>query len=420
MIIVTLHKAADPVEFIALLNQHGYKYTPRIRRVFSIACDIDEFTLKNYKGIRGIEENMKMDLQPHAIDIMNTGITTSQKEIPPSPATWGRHRIIRKYNPFKKQSEPRKLVYDMPYRCRRTGEGVDIYMIDEGLDSTHQEFIGGRFEYAGGFDVDANNTVQVGETSFTLPPGISGGHGHLCASVAAGNDVGMAPDARLFFIQMRTTWGSTLEDFMGYFSLVHTHYMSRAADNRPAVVSVSMGTLAFTEPSPSMEALIDDMFDDGLVMCVSAGNSQWDFEEEHVMPAEAHPEIIVVGGTDPYDMPMYKYAGWGTGVGAGVDIYAPGESQYCAFLGGSDTYLLSSGTSFSCPLVAGVLACMLQGYQRLTTRAQAQALQQKLKDNSLKGALQFQANFPNSVINDRLLYLDPHATIEEIEGLNPL
>jgi subtilisin family serine protease len=425
MIIVLLKKGADREAFIFLLEKHGYKYTPRLSRVFTIESTSEEFALTDYADIESIEENIVFDLVFNAEDIFNTNISTSNKVTVTNPATWGRHRVIRKHNPFKKQGDARTSVFDLPYRCERTGEGVDIYMIDQGINAFHQEFTGGRVTLAGAAEGAFILDSQIGDTEFITSRGESGGHGHLCASCAVGSSVGIATGAKLFFVQMLTTQGTAIDmdTYLELFQIVFDHYMSRAGENRPAVVSISMGGIRIDSGTPALIALMDEMMDNGLVIVTAAGNRQIDLDTVNMYPGELHDDVIIVGATDSYDMPMYKYSGWGTSFGSTVDIYAPGENLMVAYYdegATNDAYLQSSGTSFSCPIVAGVLACMLQGYQRLTTRAQSDALRQKLLDNSTKGALRFEANFPGGVINNNLVYLDPFVDFEVIDGLNPL
>jgi cerevisin len=337
--------------------------------------------------------------------------------------SWGPARIIRRKNPFRRQSTQVEYNLTLNHEQQRTGAGVDIYILDSGINAAHQEFAN-RMTWAGG--VTGGRSLTVGDKNFTQTITGNAFHGARVATCAGGLYNGIARDCEMFFVGIS---GSRLDyeaDYLAKIEIAYDHYMARSDTNRPAVFNMSYGGKYDDATVPAaVTAAFEDMLDDGLIICISAGNDYYDLDDNYIIPAELHPEVIVVGGTDAYDLPMYtslssrRYA---TSYGSGVHIYAPARSVVTAAQNGqNDTYNMVSGTSFAAPYTAGVIACMLEGYQRLTSRAQVQAVTQKLFDNSTKGELRFgSAYFGDGVINDRLLYLDPHATFEEIEGLNPL
>jgi len=431
MIGVVLKKGTNYPEFETLLKEKGYTYTVIVKRVFYVECELETFELKDFMNIESCTKTPTLRMEPQAVDLPNQNVL-AKPDAKGDPIlhyngndlfSWGPHRIIRRKNPFTKSRAPVEHNHTLRYKSQRTGEGVDIYIIDNGFYAAHQDFSPNRMELAGGPSTDG---APIGSTTFKDASNNITSHGQHAAGCAASNNVGIARDSHVFVIVDAGGWTETEMDWVDKVGRAHTHYMSRAGTNRPAVVSFSYGVAQpnYT-PSPAATAVYDDMFADGLIVCIPAANSHWDLDTEFVLPAETHEDIVLVGASDPFDLPMSmaaKQARLGTGYGSPVDIYAPGYYLAMPATTANDRYDMGSGTSYAGPYVAGVIACMLQGYQRLTSHAQVKSVIQKLKDNSTKGALRFgDAYFGESGIwHDRLVYLDPNIEFEEIDGLVPL
>jgi hypothetical protein len=92
------------------------------------------------------------------------------------------------------------------------------------------------------------------------------------------------------------------------------------------------------------------------VVC-AAGNSGISVED--ISPA-GMDNVITVGAVDRYDIPAGfnnispSDSGLVTSAGLSLDIFAPGDQVTVANGLTSNSYTLDSGTSFACPLVAGV------------------------------------------------------------------
>jgi subtilisin family serine protease len=133
------------------------------------------------------------------------------------------------------------------------------------------------------------------------------------------------------------------------------------------------------------------------------------------------PDVITTGGINACDLQYYlgvtlddtNATQIATGNGAGIDILAPAQGLRVArasVKGGG--YRIHSGNSFSCPFTAGVIACMLQGNARLTTRTQVQSLNAKLLANATTG--KFRSAGLTVTLPDKILYLDPNIAVEAI------
>ncbi len=430
MIGAVLRKGTDYAEFEALLIQQGYTYTPRFKRIFYIECNLEDFAFRDHVSVESCTVTPNVSIEPQEVDVLNPEVfTLPARDNNPNLGfygdhihSWGPHRIIRRDNPFTKTTAPVVTNHSLQYRSKRTGSGVDIYVLDAGFRSSHREFAPDRLAFGGGLVTDG---AVVGDTDFIdTTNGTGFRHGQQVAACAGGNHNGIARDSQLWAVAVEGRTDLTEMEWVGLVEIAYDHYMTRTGTNRPAVVCFSYGSTKDYTPSPAATAAYDDIFADGLIVCIAAANKNYDLDNTFLLPAETHEDIVVVGATDAFDLPMSvassQYRGT-TGYGSGVDLYAPGYYLVTADILEQDHYALVSGTSFATPYTAGVIACMLEGYQRLTSHAQVKSVIQKLKDNSTKDILRFgDAYFGDGIINNRLLYLDPDIDFEEIEGLTPL
>jgi subtilisin family serine protease len=185
------------------------------------------------------------------------------------------------------------------------------------------------------------------------------GHGTFCASIVAA----MAPRA-----DVRVARGLK-EAGAAYESDVVTELLA-ALNWAPDVISLSAGTHTWKHAGLlSFKVFVDGPLraHEGTVLVAAAGNdgADWKFS-----PAEMEP-VIGVGALGP---PGDARA-WFSNYGDWVKVYAPGQDLVHAFAYGSYTYkehnvgqtavfdgmATWSGTSFSTPIVAGLIAARMSG-----------------------------------------------------------
>ncbi len=118
-----------------------------------------------------------------------------------------------------------------------------------------------------------------------------------------------------------------------------------AKANHISVLNVSFGGTGNPVGNPVCEA-ITDAKDAGIITVVSAGNANR--EASTTIPA-ACPDAITVGALDENDAKA-SFSNYGDM----VDIYAPGTDMYTTAL--NNGYTTQNGTSFSAPLVTGLVA----------------------------------------------------------------
>jgi len=224
------------------------------------------------------------------------------------------------------------------------GEGVEIFVVDTGVDGTHPELAGRVGE---GLDL-----VQDGNTAADC-----NGHGTLVASLAAGETVGAARLANVRPIRALDCEGS------GWSSDVAAAVdWAREHATGPAVINLSVGGA----PSKVLDEAIGRAVADGLVVVVAAGNSGGNACDSS--PGRSRAALTVGASTDRDTVAAFS------DVGECVNMYAPGLEVLGATAGEEDGYSRASGTSASAPLVAGLAALVLGDDPTLTADAVVEVL----------------------------------------------
>lgn len=230
------------------------------------------------------------------------------------------------------------------------GDGIVIAILDTGVDGTHPDLASQMIPGWNAVDgSSATNDIY--------------GHGTSVAGTAAAatnNAVGISSIA----------WGAKIMPIrVSNNSTSGTAYtsdiargLSWAADNGADVANISYAMTG----SATVSSAAQYMRNKGGLVVVSAGNSGND-------PGIADsPYMITVSATDANDVK----ASWSC-YGAFVDVAAPGVSILSTKNGGS--YGNVSGTSFSAPATAGVVAAMFSVNPKLTP-ADVEAILEKSAD----------------------------------------
>jgi len=162
---------------------------------------------------------------------------------------WGLLRSSRPTNPFASSTA---VSADFTYNL--DGTGVDIIVMDTGVEPGHPEFAVNA-DGTGGSRVVDFNWASLGVPGTPSASSIGGylgdgdGHGSHCASVAAGNTQGWAPGAAIYSIRIFYGGSITGAGYLGEidsdiaFDLVRAfHLAKRAAGNmRPTICTNSWG-----------------------------------------------------------------------------------------------------------------------------------------------------------------------------------
>lgn len=239
-----------------------------------------------------------------------------------------------------------------------SGFGTNLILMDTGLDATHPQF-------SGGVRVAANVASYVPDDAFdswTDGPANNdyGGHGTKVASTAAGNTLGVAPEANVYMLKVlnNSGWGDTdwtLQAFDKVAEVLKSGILAA-----PTVVSASFGDSCLSgrvdycrHEDPQARA-IASLVHEGVAVVVSAGNQADD--GCFYMP-QAAAQAFSVAASDVDDALAYF-----SNYGACVDVVAPGVDMPVARSAllpevedVESGISIASGTSFAAPAVAGAL-----------------------------------------------------------------
>ncbi|ATW50766.1 S8 family peptidase [Streptomyces peucetius] len=326
--IVTLAEAADSAVMTGEVGVKAlFTYSSALR---GFAADLTEEQLRQIRlmpGVVAVEEDATVTA------------TDAPSSLAPA-ASWGLDRI-----------DQRKLPLDDDFAAADSGQGVNAYVLDTGIDYAHSEF-GGRATF--GFDA-----VGDGRRGQDCQ-----GHGTHVAGTVGGRSYGVARKASLVSVRVLDCAGS------GMLSSVIAGMDWVAANGKqPAVLNASLGSTKSTTVNNAADALADS----GVLPVVAAGNETQN--ACNVSPASAE-RVLAVGATDSSDQ-QADFSNYG----ACLSLYAPGASIVSAKLGGGS--VSQNGTSMASPHVAGVAAL----YKSEHPTATAAEVKSWLIDNSTKNVV---------------------------------
>jgi subtilisin family serine protease len=214
--------------------------------------------------------------------------------------------------------------------------GVNAYVIDTGILTTHWEFQGRAFAIYDAIDREGTGLD-------------CNGHGSHVAGIIGGQTFGVAKNVRLLGVRVLNCQGTgTWSDVIDGVNFVTWHRAQSAQQGVPAVANMSLGG----ETNRAAEAAVRNSIRAGVTYVVAAGN--WNSDAAAYSPA-AVAEAITVGATGRNDS-RAEFSNYGPT----LDLFAPGVGIPSAWIGNDLMIATASGTSMAAPHVSGVVALYLQ------------------------------------------------------------
>ncbi|KAI0077182.1 hypothetical protein K474DRAFT_1109882 [Panus rudis PR-1116 ss-1] len=231
----------------------------------------------------------------------------------------------------------------------RGGEGVDVYVIDTGINVGHKEFEG---RASWGKTIPLNDVDEDGN-----------GHGTHCAGTIASAKYGVAKAAHVIAVKVLGSNGSgTMSDVVAgvdFASKAAKAKLDAAAKelaatgktkHKGSVANMSLGG----GKSTALDLAVNKAVDEGLHFAVAAGNDNRD--ACNYSPAAAE-KAVTVGASTLGDERAYF-----SNYGKCVDVFAPGLNILSTYIGSTTATTTMSGTSMASPHTAGLLAYLLSIY----------------------------------------------------------
>jgi len=240
------------------------------------------------------------------------------------------------------------------------GSGVTVAVIDTGIDASHPDLKG---KVIGWKDFVNNKTTPYDDN----------GHGThvagIIASTGAASDgkyKGVAPGAKLVGVKVLSAEGSgSVSTIIAGVDWVIQH----KDKYNIKVINLSLGGSESSDGTDALSQEVDKAWEDGIVVCVAAGNSGPDTYT--IGSPAAAPDVITVGAVDKNDV-ITSFSSRGPTADGRLkpEVVAPGNWIISDRAAGTQLtnelvgqyYVAAPGTSMATPHVSGAVALLREAH----------------------------------------------------------
>lgn len=255
-----------------------------------------------------------------------------------------------------------------------TGKGVDICILDTGLELSHPDFFGKNIE---------GKSFIAGEDWSRDP----NGHGTHCAGVATGNirldngkRYGIAKDANLKIAKVLSYTGKGTTS-----SVIDAIDWAITKKFRILSLSLASPVLLNEAPSPLFETVGARALENNCIIIAATGNdsNRPAVPKPVSMPANSM-SVMAVGAIDgQMKVAKFSNAGLNPSTGGNVNICAPGVDIISSYPKNSKNkngnYYAMSGTSMATPHVSGLIALYMEQFPEKSAKEIWELVETKAK-----------------------------------------
>ena len=251
-----------------------------------------------------------------------------------------------------------------------TGKGQTVAVIDSGIAWDHVALgqgFGPGYRVVGGWDFSEENDANP------YDDGPMGFHGTHVAGIIGSDDPthsGVAPDADLVALRVFNDAGQGQLSWVER-ALQWVHDNRNSFENPITTVNLSLGTVWNSDVVPAWATLEEEfqtLFNDGIVVTASAGNSFQQYLTPGVSYPAASPYVLPVASVDDNgslsdfsQRDDHVIAAPGRNIVSTVPDYVLGRD------GKIDDFVAASGTSMAAPYMAGASVLVRQAMEMIGT-----------------------------------------------------